>query len=68
MKEKGDSLVQNALSRKVLIRHSHAGGNPGCPYISRRQALKDLSELVEKDLLIKEGKGRAVRYLLTQKS
>jgi ATP-dependent DNA helicase RecG len=35
--------------------------------ISRRQALKDLNELVEKNLLIKDGKGRAVKYILSQK-
>ena len=33
--------------------------------ISRRQALKDLNELVEKDLLIKSGEGRAVRYVMS---
>jgi ATP-dependent DNA helicase RecG len=31
--------------------------------ISRRQSLKDIVELVEKGLLIKEGGGRSVRYL-----
>jgi len=36
--------------------------------ISRRQALKDLSELVEKSLLVKDGKGRALRYIPSQKS
>ncbi|MEW6185273.1 MAG: ATP-binding protein [Thermodesulfobacteriota bacterium] len=35
--------------------------------ISRRQSLKDLIELVEKGLFIKEGKGRSVRYLQRQK-
>ena len=33
--------------------------------ISRRQALKDLNELVKKGLLIKDGEGRAVRYVLS---
>jgi len=36
--------------------------------ISRRQAIKDLSDLVEKSVLIKDGKGRAVRYLISQES
>jgi predicted HTH transcriptional regulator len=36
--------------------------------ISRRQGLKDLSELVEKGLLNKEGEGRSVRYVLSQKN
>jgi ATP-dependent DNA helicase RecG len=31
--------------------------------ISPRQALKDLNELVEKGLLVKDGEGRAVRYV-----
>jgi ATP-dependent DNA helicase RecG len=35
--------------------------------ISRRQSLKDIVELVKKGLLIKEGEGRSVRYLLRQK-
>jgi len=35
--------------------------------ISRRQALKDLIELVEVGLLIKAGEGRAVRYLMSPK-
>lgn len=36
--------------------------------ISRRQALKDLIELVENGLLIKEGEGRSVRYVFDQKN
>jgi len=35
--------------------------------ISRRQALKDLIELVEVGLLIKAGEGRAVRYVMSSK-
>jgi ATP-dependent DNA helicase RecG len=35
--------------------------------ISRRQALKDLNELVKKGLLIKDGEGRAVRYVMSSK-
>jgi len=35
--------------------------------ISRRQALKDLNELVKKGLLIKDGEGRAVRYVMSPK-
>jgi len=36
--------------------------------ISSRQVLKDLIDLVEKGLLIKDGKGRAVKYALGQKN
>ena len=35
--------------------------------ISRRQALKDLNGLVKKGLLIKDGEGRAVRYVMSPK-
>jgi ATP-dependent DNA helicase RecG len=35
--------------------------------IGRRQTLKDLIELVEKGLFVKIGKGRSVRYVLSQK-
>ena len=35
--------------------------------VSRRQALKDLNELVDRNLLIRAGSGRSVRYLLDRK-
>lgn len=65
-------LKLNERQRKALDYTSKHGQitNRDCQKlcdISRRQALKDLNELVKKGLLIKDGEGRAVRYVMSPK-
>lgn len=62
----------NERQRKALDYASKHGQITNRDYqklcdISRRQALKDLNELVKKGLLIKDGEGRAVRYVMSPK-
>ena len=65
-------LKLNERQRKALDYTSKHGQITNRDYqklcdISRRQALKDLNELVKKGLLIKDGEGRAVRYVMSPK-
>ena len=65
-------LKLNERQRKALDYASKHGQITNRDYqklcdISRRQALKDLNELVKKGLLIKDGEGRAVRYVMSPK-
>jgi len=62
--EMGIHLVPSLANILFLIKYIERWGTGTNDIISPRQANKDLNDLLEKRLIRKQGRGRAISYIL----